>query len=42
VIDESFVAAYEVVGWAAVGLAVASALSAALLIDAKPEPGRVV
>jgi EmrB/QacA subfamily drug resistance transporter len=42
VIDESFVAAYEVVGWVAVGLAVASALSAALMIDAKPEPRRVV
>jgi EmrB/QacA subfamily drug resistance transporter len=37
-IDESFVGAYGVVLWMAVGLSVASALSATVLIDAKPEP----
>jgi len=37
-IDGSFVGAYGVVLWVAVGLSVASALSAAVLIDAKPEP----
>jgi EmrB/QacA subfamily drug resistance transporter len=37
-IDESFVGAYSVVLWVAVGLSVASALSAAVLIVAKPEP----
>jgi EmrB/QacA subfamily drug resistance transporter len=37
-IDASFVGAYGVVLWVAVGLSVASALSAAVLIDAKPEP----
>jgi MFS family permease len=37
-IDESFVGSYDVVLWIAVGLSVASALSAAVLIDAKPEP----
>jgi EmrB/QacA subfamily drug resistance transporter len=37
-IDESFVGAYGVVLWVAVGLSVASALSAAVLIDATPEP----
>ena len=36
-IDESFVGAYGVVLWVAVGLSVASALSAAVLIDATPE-----
>jgi EmrB/QacA subfamily drug resistance transporter len=36
-IDESFVEAYGVVLWVAVGLSVASALSAAVLIDATPE-----
>ena len=36
-IDESFVGAYGVVLWMAAGLSVASALSAAVLIDAKPE-----
>ena len=37
VLDESFVGAYDVVLWVAVGLSVASALSAAWLIEAKPE-----
>jgi EmrB/QacA subfamily drug resistance transporter len=40
-IDESFVGAYGVVLWIAVGLSVASSLSAAALIEAKPEPPRV-
>jgi hypothetical protein len=40
-IDESFVGAYGVVLWIAVGLSVASALSAAVLIEARPEPRRV-
>jgi hypothetical protein len=35
-IRESFVGAYGVVLWIAVGLSVASALSAAVLIEAKP------
>jgi EmrB/QacA subfamily drug resistance transporter len=37
-INESFVGAYGLVLWIAVGLSVASALSAAVLIVAKPEP----
>jgi hypothetical protein len=37
-IGESFVGAYGVVLWTAVGLSVASALSAAVLIEPKPEP----
>jgi EmrB/QacA subfamily drug resistance transporter len=37
-IDESFVGAYGLVLWIAVGLSVASALSAAAMIVAKPEP----
>ena len=37
-IGESFVGAYGVVLWIAVGLSVASALSAAVLIEPKPEP----
>ena len=37
-IRESFVGAYGVVLWIAVGLSVASALSAAVLIEARPEP----
>jgi EmrB/QacA subfamily drug resistance transporter len=40
-IRESFVGAYRVVLWIAVGLSVASALSAAALIEARPEPRRV-
>jgi EmrB/QacA subfamily drug resistance transporter len=40
-IRESFVGAYGVVLWIAVGLSVASALSAAVLIEAKPVPRRV-
>jgi EmrB/QacA subfamily drug resistance transporter len=40
-IRESFVGAYGVVLWIAVGLSVASALSAAVLIEARPEPRRV-
>jgi len=40
-IRESFVGAYGVVLWIAVGLSVASALSAAALIEARPEPRRV-
>jgi hypothetical protein len=40
-IDESFIGAYGVVLWIAVGLSVASSLSAAALIEAKPEPQRV-
>jgi EmrB/QacA subfamily drug resistance transporter len=40
-IGESFVGAYGVVLWIAVGLSVASALSAAMLIEARPEPQRV-
>jgi hypothetical protein len=39
-IRESFVSAYCVVLWIAVGLSVASALSAAVLIEARPEPRR--
>jgi EmrB/QacA subfamily drug resistance transporter len=41
VVDESFLEGYRVVSWAAVLLAVASALSAVLLIDARPECGPV-
>jgi EmrB/QacA subfamily drug resistance transporter len=37
-IYESFVGAYGVVLWIAVGLSVASALSAAVLIESRPEP----
>jgi EmrB/QacA subfamily drug resistance transporter len=37
-INESFVGAYGVVLWIAVGLSAASALSAAVLIESKPEP----
>jgi EmrB/QacA subfamily drug resistance transporter len=37
-IGESFVGAYGVVLWIAVGLSVTSALSAAVLIESKPEP----
>jgi hypothetical protein len=37
-VQESFVGAYDVVLWIAVGLSVASALSAALLIESRPEP----
>jgi hypothetical protein len=37
-VRESFVGAYDVVLWIAVGLSVASSLSAALLIDQRPEP----
>ena len=40
-IGDSFVGAYRVVLWIAVGLSVASALSAAVLIEARPEPRRV-
>jgi MFS family permease len=40
-IRESFVGAYGVVLWIAVGLSVASALSAAVLVEARPEPRRV-
>jgi hypothetical protein len=40
-IGDSFVGAYQVVLWIAVGLSVASALSAAVLIEARPEPRRV-
>jgi EmrB/QacA subfamily drug resistance transporter len=39
-LGESFVGAYAVVLWIAVGLSVASALSAAVLIEVKPEPWR--
>jgi hypothetical protein len=39
-IRESFVGAYGVVLWIAVGLSVASALSAAVLIEARPKPRR--
>jgi MFS family permease len=39
-IRESFVGAYGVVLWIAVGLSVASALSAAVLIEGRPEPRR--
>ncbi len=39
-ISESFVGAYGVVLWIAVGLSVASALSAAVLIEARPQPRR--
>jgi hypothetical protein len=41
VIGESFVGAYAVVLWIAAGLSVASALSAAVLIESKPVPRRV-
>ena len=37
-IGESFVGAYAVVLWIAVGLSVASAISAAVLIEARPKP----
>jgi hypothetical protein len=40
-IRESFVGAYGVVLWIAVGLSVASALSAAMFIEARKEPRRV-
>jgi hypothetical protein len=40
-IRESFTGAYSTVLWIAVGLSVASALSAAALIEARPEPRRV-
>jgi EmrB/QacA subfamily drug resistance transporter len=40
-IRESFVGAYSVVLWIAVGLSVASGLSAAVLIEARPETRRV-
>jgi MFS family permease len=40
-IRESFVGAYRVVLWIAVGLSVASALSAAVLIEARPQASRV-
>ncbi|MCU1251073.1 MAG: drug resistance transporter, EmrB/QacA subfamily [Edaphobacter sp.] len=40
-VRESFVGAYSVVLWIAVGLSVASALSAAVLIEARPQPRRV-
>jgi len=40
-VRESFVGAYGVVLWIAVGLSVASALSAAMLIEARPVPRRV-
>ncbi|MBB5342477.1 EmrB/QacA subfamily drug resistance transporter [Edaphobacter lichenicola] len=40
-IGKSFVGAYGVVLWIAVGLSVASALSAALLIEGRPAPVRV-
>jgi MFS family permease len=40
-IRESFVDAYSVVLWIAVGLSVSSALSAAMLIEARLEPRRV-
>jgi EmrB/QacA subfamily drug resistance transporter len=39
-IGESFVGAYGVVLWIAVGLSLASALSAAAMIEARPEPRR--
>jgi fucose permease len=40
-IRESFVGAYSTVLWIAVGLSLASALSAAVLIEARPVPRRV-
>lgn len=40
-INDSFVGAYRVVLWIAVGLSVASALSAAVLIEARPEPRKI-
>ena len=40
-IRDSFVGAYRVVLWIAVGLSVASALSAAALIEARPQASRV-
>jgi MFS family permease len=39
-IAESFLGGYHVILWAAVGLAVASALSAAILIDPKIQPNQ--
>ena len=39
-LDGSFVEGYDAVLWVAVGLSVASALSAALLIEGKPEMGQ--
>jgi hypothetical protein len=41
-IRDSFVGAYRVVLWTAVGLSVASALSAAVLIEARPKPPPIV
>jgi MFS family permease len=40
-VRESFVGAYRVVLWIAVGLSMASALSAAVLIEARPQQRRV-
>jgi MFS family permease len=40
-IDDSFAGAYRVVLWIAAGLSAASALSAAVLIEARPEPRKV-
>jgi hypothetical protein len=40
-IRESFVGAYGVVLWIAVGLSVCSALSAAALIEERPAPRRI-
>lgn len=40
-IGESFVGAYRIVLWIAAGLSVASAMSAAFLIEVKPEPPRL-
>ena len=39
-LDESFVAGYDVVLWVAAGLSVVSALSAAVLIEGKPQMRR--
>ena len=41
-INEAFVAGYRVVLWVAVGLALASSMSAALLIGAETKPARRV